>query len=205
MTVCIKLLLKYIFRANPPNFINGKFTDDALLIVWFSAHISPHVQHPTLWPPRWCCLHIWTGLPLGVVWPGRSRQAPPPRPPPGPRHTLQLVSLLQSNTLPQICHNLSFLLRCHKTKLTLLYPSCIPYSRKFSWDKIFMDGSKNDNSQIKFLRMLAYHAEWQHNYAYNSRIFADIRPTANFAKILSHVNFPLYNMYTFAYTYVHTV
>ena len=31
----------------------------------------------------------------------------------------------------------------------------LPYSGKFSRDKIFADGSKNDNSRIKFSRMLA--------------------------------------------------
>ena len=41
----------------------------------------------------------------------------------------------------------------------------IPYSGKFSWDKIFTDGPKNENSLIRFLRMLAYRAEQKHNYA----------------------------------------
>ena len=38
-------------------------------------------------------------------------------------------------------------------------PTHIPYSGKFLQDEIFTDGSKNENSQIKFLQMLAYHTK----------------------------------------------
>ena len=43
----------------------------------------------------------------------------------------------------------------------------MPYSGKFSQDKIFADGSKNEISRIKFSWILAYRAEQEHNYAYN--------------------------------------
>ena len=51
----------------------------------------------------------------------------------------------------------------------------------------FVDGSKNENSQIQFSRMLTYHAEQEHNYPYFADfIFTDVRTTAKSTKILSH-------------------
>ena len=35
----------------------------------------------------------------------------------------------------------------------------IPYSRKFTQDKILTDGFKNEDLQIRFSRLLACHAE----------------------------------------------
>ena len=40
----------------------------------------------------------------------------------------------------------------HDTEIRHIH---IPFSGKFSQDKIFADGSKNENSQIKFSWMLA--------------------------------------------------
>ena len=51
-----------------------------------------------------------------------------------------------------------------------------------------MDDPKNENFQIKLLRMLAY-------CAFAHFIFADARTTAKSVKILSHENFPLYGSY----------
>ena len=41
----------------------------------------------------------------------------------------------------------------------------IPYREKVSRDKIFADGSKNKIFRTKFLQMLAYCAEQEHNFA----------------------------------------
>ena len=41
----------------------------------------------------------------------------------------------------------------------------LPYSGKFSWDKIFTGGSKHEDSPIKFSQMLAHRAELEHNHA----------------------------------------
>ena len=87
---------------------------------------------------------------------------------------------------------------------------CIIYcihSKKFSWHKIFADGSKNENPQIKFSQMLAYHAKREHNYAYFADfIFADVRPTVKSAKICPTkiFHYAVFNfcVFTFMYTLV---
>ena len=60
---------------------------------------------------------------------------------------------LQINTyslyIQYIC-TATYILYSHTSTTTAL-----PYSGKFSRDKIFADGSKNENSRIKFSRMLA--------------------------------------------------
>ena len=70
----------------------------------------------------------------------------------------------------------------------------IPYSGKFLRDKIF-DGSKNENLRVKFSRMLdRIMRQNSEDAIFADKIFADVRPTAKSAKILSHENFPLYGI-----------
>ena len=72
----------------------------------------------------------------------------------------------------------------------------IPYSGKFLRDKILADGFKNENLQIKYLRMQAPY--WWYMCVYvkiHKYYFADVRLTAKSAQILSCKNFLLYGAF----------